>query len=79
VNVQRIPTARRKSHQDEFCVRVQPAHGGGEICKVIVEFAGIVDVAPRAGGAMAADVGRVDRDAFGGQCLAERLDAHALR
>ena len=78
-DMERVAAAGGEAHQHELGVRVLGAHHGDEVGQVVVEFAGIVDVAARAGVAMAANVGRVDRNAGGAERLAERMDARALR
>ena len=77
--MERVAAAGGEAHQYELRVRMLGAHRGDEVGHVVVEFARIVDIAARAGGAVAANIGRVNRNAGGAQRLAERMDARALR
>ena len=77
--MERKTAAGREAHQHELRVRVLGAHRGDKISHVVVELARIVDVAARAGVAVATNVGRVDRNARGAERFAKRMNARALR
>ena len=68
--MQREAAAGGEAEQDEFCVRMPGANRGDKIGHIVVKLSGIVDITAHAGLAVAANIGRVNRDALGAQAFA---------
>jgi len=77
--MQREAAAGGEAEQDEFCVRMPGANRGDKIGHIVVKLSGIVDITAHAGLAVAANIGRVNRDALGAQRLRQRMQAGARR